>query len=206
MEETNRVKLLKKILELKKSITYFQKGAKGPQFDYVSSDQVLAAANAKMNEIGLILVTAVTGRELTQFQTKNGSPQFMTEMDMIISWVDVETGEELAIPFYGQGVDNGEKGVGKSLTYAEKYFLLKQLNVPTSKDDPDSFQEKHESSESKEDKKAQLITELKTTDDLARVTAIWKTNQHLKADKAFKDAVGEAGKRLKPAVEPTPEA
>ena len=40
--------------------------------------------------------------------------------------------------FYGQGVDiSGEKGVGKALTYAEKYFLLKFFNIPTDEADPD---------------------------------------------------------------------
>ena len=39
-------------------------------------------------------------------------------------------------------MDDGEKGVGKALTYAEKYFMLKFFNIPTDKDDPDSFQKK----------------------------------------------------------------
>lgn len=47
------------------------------------------------------------------------------------------------MPFYAQGIDTeGEKGVGKALTYAEKYFLLKQFNIATDTDDPDSFQNK----------------------------------------------------------------
>jgi hypothetical protein len=50
------------------------------------------------------------------------------------------------MPFYAQGVDiAGEKGVGKALTYGEKYFLLKTFNIATDKDDPDAFQEKAES-------------------------------------------------------------
>src|SRR5690606_10249645 len=47
--------------------------------------------------------------------------------------------------WYGQGIDiAGEKGVGKALTYAEKYYLLKTFNIATDKDDPDSFQDKQE--------------------------------------------------------------
>jgi hypothetical protein len=54
--------------------------------------------------------------------------------------------------WYGQGVDiAGEKGVGKAMTYAEKYFMLKFFNIPTDKDDPDSFQDKLDK-EDKEDK------------------------------------------------------
>jgi len=51
----------------------------------------------------------------------------------------VESKEERPVRFYSQGVDlAGEKGVGKALTYAEKYFFMKYFHVPTGKDDPDS--------------------------------------------------------------------
>ncbi|MNP04955.1 ERF superfamily protein [compost metagenome] len=54
-------------------------------------------------------------------------------------------------PWYSQGVDiAGEKGVGKALTYGEKYFILKFFNIPTDKDDPDTFQKKYEQKASKE--------------------------------------------------------
>lgn len=46
------------------------------------------------------------------------------------------------IPWYAQGLDvEGEKGVGKLLTYGEKYLFLKLFNIATDKDDPDSFQD-----------------------------------------------------------------
>jgi hypothetical protein len=64
-----------------------------------------------------------------------------------MTWVNAENPEEtIECPWYGQGVDiAGEKGVGKALTYAEKYFILKQFNIATDKDDPDAFQGKAES-------------------------------------------------------------
>jgi len=49
------------------------------------------------------------------------------------------------VNWYAQGIDlAGEKGPGKALTYAEKYFLLKFFNIATSADDPDTFQKKAE--------------------------------------------------------------
>jgi len=206
-ENKNKVKLLKKILELKKSVTYLQKGKHegAVQYNYVSSSQTLAAVNAKMNELGLIISTAVTSATLTPFVTKNGAPQFMTETYMVMTWMDTDTGEELAVPFYAQGVDNAEKGPGKAATYGEKYFILKQLNIATDKDDPDAFQEKHETLEQKASKKDELIVELKTTDSLTRVSSIWSSNQALKTDDDFKAAVKAAGIRLKPKAEPKKE-
>ena len=68
-----------------------------------------------------------------------------TELDLEFTWINAENPEETIVcPWYGQGVDSGEKGVGKALTYAEKYFILKQFNIATDKDDPDSFQKKAE--------------------------------------------------------------
>jgi hypothetical protein len=67
------------------------------------------------------------------------------------------------MPFYAQGVDiAGEKGVGKALTYGEKYFLLKTFNIATDKDDPDAFQEKAESYRKPEPISSKEVGELKT--------------------------------------------
>lgn len=64
---------------------------------------------------------------------------------MTFRWVNAENPEDyLEVPWYGQGVDDGEKGVGKALTYAEKYFVLKFFHIATDKDDPDSWAGKHE--------------------------------------------------------------
>ena len=195
-----------KLLKIRESVSYLQKekheGA--VQFKYVSSSATLAAVREAMNKEKLVLIASITHSVLTPFTTKNGAPQWMTELSMTMTWVDATTGDEVDIVWYGQGVDNSEKGVGKALTYAEKYFILKQFNIPTDSDDPDKFQDKHETTEQKDTKKAELIAELKVTNDLARVTVIWKSNQYLKADKEFKAAVGAAGKRLKPAEEPAP--
>lgn len=47
----------------------------------------------------------------------------------MMTWINIHNPSEIvACSWYSQGVDiEGEKGVGKALTYAEKYFLLKFL-------------------------------------------------------------------------------
>lgn len=149
--------IFEKLVEVRKAVEYLQKEANGPQFKYVSSSQVLGSLRTKMNELGLLLIPRVTGhfvREsmVEQFGKDDNihpfkrTTTYFTELDMTMTWVNAEKpAETIECPWYGQGVDiAGEKGVGKALTYAEKYFLLKQFNIPTDKDDPDSFQEKHD--------------------------------------------------------------
>lgn len=135
------MKLFEKLLEIQKSVDTFVKDGtnQSDKYDFVTSDQVLSVIRPKMIELHLLLIPAVTGHALHEGLTKSGTTRFMTEMDFLMTWIDCDTGDKFDIPFYAQGVDlAGEKGVGKALTYCEKYMLMKLFHVPTSKDDPDS--------------------------------------------------------------------
>jgi hypothetical protein len=105
-----------------------------------------------MDEHGLLLVPRVVKNKISPHTTKNGNAEYFTELEMQFTWINSEKpDEQIVCDWYGQGLDSGEKGVGKAMTYAEKYFLLKFFNIATDKDDPDAFCEKH--------KKAELINE-----------------------------------------------
>lgn len=131
-----------KLVAIRESVNYLQKENQGHQYSYVSSSQALSAFRNKMNELGVLLIPEVT--DVRVGPLPQGGKQFMTELEMTFTWLDAETGDTLGpLGWYGQGCDNAEKGVGKALTYAEKYFLLKFFNVPTDRDDPDRFQEKN---------------------------------------------------------------
>lgn len=138
--------IYQKLIEVRKSVPYLQKESQGHQYQYTGSSQVLSSVRAKMDELGLMLICKVLGHNLIEGKTAKGAKEYMTELDLEFTWINAENpSETIVCPWYGQGVDNSEKGVGKSLTYAEKYFLLKTFNIPTDKDDPDAFQEKAES-------------------------------------------------------------
>jgi hypothetical protein len=147
--------IYQKLVEVRKSVPYLQKEAQGAQYQYVGSSQVLSAVRAKMDELGLFLTVKVIGHNVSAETVENKdkydkvkkTTTYFTELDLEFTWINAENPEEILImPFYAQGVDiAGEKGVGKALTYGEKYFLLKTFNIATDKDDPDSFQEKAES-------------------------------------------------------------
>jgi len=144
------VNIYEKLLEVRKSVTYLQKGEKGSQYSYVSSSQVLSAVRKKMDDVGLLLIPEITGMNVREKQeTKQGGKitvTYFTELFMKMTWVNCEKSEEkVECEWYAQGVDiAGEKGVGKALTYAEKYFILKSFNIATDNDDPDAFQKKND--------------------------------------------------------------
>lgn len=109
------------------------------KYDFASDGSVLDRFRPLMDENKLLLIPMVTAAHVSEGTTRSGTSRYFTELTMSMVWRDVESGEELSIPWYAQGVDlAGEKGVGKALTYAEKYFLLKFFHVPTRKDDPDA--------------------------------------------------------------------
>ena len=143
--------LYQKLIEVRKCVPYLQKENQGEQYKYVSSSQVLGNVKAKLDELGVLLVPTVKGHAVSvssieffnekEHVTKRTNTYF-TELDTIMTWVNAEKPDEkIECAWYGQGVDiAGEKGVGKALTYSEKYFILKFFNIPTDKDDPDTFQ------------------------------------------------------------------
>ena len=145
--------IYQKMVAVRQAVPYLQKAANGPQYQYVSSSQTVSAVRDLLNEHGIFLKTEMLDQTLTEFKTAKGALQFMTVIKMRFTWINAENPEEQIVSLWeGQGVDNGEKGIGKAATYAEKYFILKTFNIPTDKDDPDAYQAKVE--ESKPEPKA----------------------------------------------------
>lgn len=137
--------IYEKLIEVRKAVPYLQKEAKGHQYNYVSSSQVLSAVRQRMDEVGLMLIPTITNTKVTA-ENDGKRTTYFTELWIDFTWVNAEKPDEtVKSSWYGQGIDiAGEKGVGKALTYAEKYYLLKTFNIATDTDDPDSFQDKLE--------------------------------------------------------------
>ena len=131
---------LEKLLEIKKSVEFLKKETKaegGQKFKFTPSSQVIMSVRAEMNKQGMLLVPTVTST-VFHHKDQNQSKMHLTEIAMTWTWIDVNNPKDtLACPWYAQGCDQHEKGVGKAYTYSEKYFILKFFNIPTDADDPD---------------------------------------------------------------------
>lgn len=133
--------LYEKLMSIQKNVDTIIKDGKNQsdKYDFASNENVLDRFRPLLNEHSLLLIPRMESATLHEGQTRSGTARYLTEIYFTMIWHDVESGDELAVPWYGQGVDlAGEKGVGKATTYAEKYFLLKFFHVPTRKDDPDN--------------------------------------------------------------------
>lgn len=139
--------IYEKLLAVRKAVPYLQKVNQGAQYKYVGSSDVLGAVRKEMDEHGLMVIPRVLKANVTTNENENARGgkvvRYFTEVWLEYTVVNAEKPDEMiTIPWYAQGMDTeGEKGVGKALTYGEKYLFLKLLNIATDTDDPDAFQE-----------------------------------------------------------------
>lgn len=147
--------LYQKLVEVRKAVPYLKKEAQSGKgdfgYNYTASSQVLGAVRQKLDDLNILLITRITDKNVTS--REKGKPDgkvtvtYEVEADIEFTWINAEEPTEtIVIPWLGMGLDTGDnaKAIGKALTYAEKYFMLKQFNIATDKDDPDYFQEKVE--------------------------------------------------------------
>ncbi len=136
--------LLEKINEVRKLVPYLQKATQGHNYKYVSGSSLLFAIHSKMSELGLLLYPKLNDSEMSIYSYKNAKgfdkTDFWYKGVVTYIWQDIETGDTLEIPFYLTGMqDDPSKAFGSALTYSERYFLMKFLNIATDEDDPDKF-------------------------------------------------------------------
>lgn len=66
--------------------------------------------------------------------------QLFERIEVVYRFVNMDKPEEFVdIKSYGDGIDTGDKSVGKAMTYADKYALLKAYKIITG-EDPDQVQ------------------------------------------------------------------
>lgn len=65
--------------------------------------------------------------------------QLYERIEVTYRFVNIEKPDEFVdMASYGDGIDSGDKGPGKAMTYADKYALMKAYKIITG-DDPDQF-------------------------------------------------------------------
>jgi hypothetical protein len=139
--------IYQKLVEVRKSVGgHLKKENEGAQYNYVSSAQVLMKVRGAMNKQSLLVIPNVKTCLSVDRQVSGKSGirlERVTTMELEYIVVNAENPkEQIVVPWVAEGIDSGEKGIGKALTYGEKYFYLKLFGIATdSKDDPDAHQE-----------------------------------------------------------------
>ncbi|PPA85916.1 hypothetical protein C4A76_14810 [Brevibacillus laterosporus] len=121
----------KKILAVMNDVSYLQKDDKvefkTTKYKAISEEKVTSAVGKAMREHGLVIIP------IHQEHIKTDQ---LTTVNVRYRIVDVDTGDSIEAVSSGTGVDTQDKGVGKAMTYAYKYLLLRTFAIPTG-EDPD---------------------------------------------------------------------
>ncbi len=121
---------MQRILAVMGDIDYIQKGEArvNGQYRFASHDQVSAAIHPLLVKHGIAILPSV--EEITQEGNR-------TMVKLLMTFVNVDNAQDcFASRFVGYGVDSGDKGPGKAISYAYKYGVLKTFVLETG-EDPD---------------------------------------------------------------------
>ncbi|EJW14116.1 ERF family protein [Paenibacillus alvei] len=128
---------------MSKAQLYQKMSAVMQKVDYLQKDDRVEFGNTKYNAITEEKVTSTVrdalieqGLVIFPFEQAHSKEGNLTTVDVKYKIVDTETGEYEVIVSSGTGADTQDKGVGKAMTYAYKYLLLRTFAIPTG-EDPD---------------------------------------------------------------------
>lgn len=123
-----------RILSIMEELDYIQKGDKqggGLQYRFVSHDQVTSAIHPLLVKHRILIIP--NSEEIKQDGNR-------TSIKIGLAFVNVDNPTDSFVTYwYGYGVDGSDKGVGKAVSYAYKYAILKTFALETG-DDPDQDQ------------------------------------------------------------------
>ncbi|MCY9513275.1 ERF family protein [Paenibacillus apiarius] len=128
---------------MSKAQLYQKMSAVMQKVDYLQKDDRVEFGTTKYNAISEEKVTSAVREALIEqklvifpFEQEHRRDGNLTSVDVKYKIVDTETGEYEVIVSSGTGSDTQDKGVGKAMTYAYKYLLLRTFAIPTG-EDPD---------------------------------------------------------------------
>lgn len=145
-DETTKV--YGKIAAVMRDVAYLKKDGrvstgKDKSFSAITEEKVTSVIGEAMRKHGLVIhpiKQTSEHREFTETRERYGKEVEIISryviVDVIYRVVDAESGQFVTVQSTGTGVDSQDKAVGKAMTYAYKYALLRTFAIATG-DDPD---------------------------------------------------------------------
>lgn len=135
-EEVKPKGLHAKILAVMNEVNYIQKDMRvpvgGSGYKAVSETKITSVVRQSMIRHQLTLLP------IHQVVTHNPAKRNVSQVEITYRLTDAESGEHIEIVSAGEGSDSQDKAIGKALTYAYKYALLRTFAIPTG-EDPDQI-------------------------------------------------------------------
>lgn len=191
-EKKDKLSLFQKISKVMEEIEYLKKDDKvitnqktGAGYSAVSEEKVTGEVRKSLIKNGIVIIPVEQNHkredEVLKDQYDNEKVSRLTTVDTTYRIQNIDDKEDYILAVSsGTGVDTQDKGIGKAMTYAYKYLLLRMFAIPTGEDTDKISSEEYDNqfdrnkSTKKEEKKAtssQITTLLKvyTGDNLTKL-------------------------------------
>ena len=160
MATTKDMTLHQKILKIADMAGVLQKSKSGHSYKYVPEEDIQAKVTAGLQKYGIMLYNSIVPGTLKVMPfsyerydkgLKANKPvnEVIVSADMTYTWVNVDNPEErieTTWAFVGQ-MEDAAQAMGAGLTYANRYYLMKQLQLATTESDPDNYRSKQKETE-----------------------------------------------------------
>lgn len=105
-------------------------------YHYHSEADVNSAFQKLFHNHKIMFSASMVSSEMRETTTRNGNTEFIYKANMRFTFFDAETGESLTGCMSGEGQDNGDKALYKSISGTQKYILMKTFMI-TDHNDPE---------------------------------------------------------------------
>ena len=144
MEAKEAKTVYEKILAVMSAVNYLNKDGfvetgKGKGYKALTDEKVLAAVRPALVAAGLVILPVKMEQQRTDEQVKayDGSTKTNRITDVSVTYriINVSNPDDFVeVVSSGTGVDTQDKGIGKAMTYAEKYAILNSFLIPSGED------------------------------------------------------------------------
>lgn len=155
--------LHQRILKIADMAGALQRTKEGFGYKYVPEEDIQAKVTAGLQKYGVMLYTAIVPGTMSvtpiHYEKYDNKIKGLKPVDEIIvsgemtyTWVNVDNPAEqikTTWMFVGQ-MDDAAQAMGAGLTYANRYYLMKQLQLATTESDPDAYRSKQKDAENYE--------------------------------------------------------
>lgn len=135
--------IFQKINEVMKNIEYLTKDDKvefaNTKYKAISEEKVTTAVREQLVKQGIVILPTEQQSSNKELIRTDKSVNMLTEVHVKYRIQNIDdVNDYIEVESNGTGVDTQDKGVGKAMTYAYKYMLLRTFAIPTG-EDPDKI-------------------------------------------------------------------
>jgi len=114
------------------NISIKTKAGKTFSYSVVTHDNVASLIQPLLVKYGVCILPSVTSMSLTESSNSYGNKEYVSNMEVSINVVNSDDPKEsFLINTVGLGIDQGDKGSGKAMSYAVKMAMLKLFMIPS---------------------------------------------------------------------------